>query len=379
MEELEKGVMIAEISNMEVDMSGDVMNPQGCDSTLWEDSPLFLDEHDVKQTLGKGLGVQRTEKSLLVKFKFALDADKESDLYKRAFNAYEEYKTGARSKFSIGFIPLEVSTNPKVCQKYGENCKRYISKYLFIEGSCVAMPDNFSTKVIDLKDLKAIYGDKLETKNINGKTIEFKTIPCKKEVEEIKPDAEPISESGERFPTIEETVKECMQEVVKECIKEEVKEVLATGNDVAVIEEPKEKQMDDMSPIDLTEGKPELENKPYPNEIAARLENPDKYVKFRRDNNAGGEGVDFIYGITSDGKAELQTIRFDASKFTTEQAHQWLKEHDKHPIEFSPATEEKKIETKELPVYKPELKTYKPNVNIAEIEKKHRLGKIRYN
>lgn len=82
---------------------------------------------------------------------------------------------------------------------------------------------------------------------------------------------------------------------------------------------------------------------PYANEHAARLHDPRKYDEFRRENDAGGPGVDFIYGIwTEDGerKSEIQAIRFDAKKFTPSEAKKWLKDHDYDPIEFEEATGE---------------------------------------
>lgn len=81
-----------------------------------------------------------------------------------------------------------------------------------------------------------------------------------------------------------------------------------------------------------------MEDKPYPSEHAFRINDPSKYNKFRRKNNEFGSGIDAIYGITDDGKAELQAIRFDASKYTMEEARAWIKDHDYKPIESSEAT-----------------------------------------
>lgn len=80
--------------------------------------------------------------------------------------------------------------------------------------------------------------------------------------------------------------------------------------------------------------------RPYPNEHAARLKDPAQYDSFARENDAGGDGIDFIYGI-KDGVTELQAIRFNKDKFTPTQARQWLDEHDFTPIEFEEATERK--------------------------------------
>jgi len=79
---------------------------------------------------------------------------------------------------------------------------------------------------------------------------------------------------------------------------------------------------------------------PYPGEHAAIINDPDKYVEFRRENDKFGEGIHVIWGIKEDGSAEVQSIRFDADKFTVEEAKRWLEEHDFKPIEFEPAKEE---------------------------------------
>lgn len=78
--------------------------------------------------------------------------------------------------------------------------------------------------------------------------------------------------------------------------------------------------------------------RPYPNEHAARLTDPGQYDSIRRENDAGGPGIDFIYGI-KDGKSELQAIRFDKTRFTPAEARKWLQDHDFSPIEFEEASE----------------------------------------
>ncbi len=52
---------------------------------------------------------------------------------------------------------------------------------------------------------------------------------------------------------------------------------------------------------------------PYPNEHACRLNDPGKYLKMRRENNAAkvdGKFVDHIYGILATNKSELQAVRY---------------------------------------------------------------------
>jgi len=83
---------------------------------------------------------------------------------------------------------------------------------------------------------------------------------------------------------------------------------------------------------------------PYKGEHAARLKDPRRYETFRRENDKFGAGVHAIWGITEDGKAELQAIRFDAKKFSVAEAKKWLEEHDHKPILFEPAKREAKAE-----------------------------------
>jgi len=79
---------------------------------------------------------------------------------------------------------------------------------------------------------------------------------------------------------------------------------------------------------------------PYLNEHAVRIQPPSKYERFRRENDKFGTGIDAIWGITEDGKAELQALRFDAKRYTLDEVRKWLKEHDYEPLEVEPAERE---------------------------------------
>jgi len=80
---------------------------------------------------------------------------------------------------------------------------------------------------------------------------------------------------------------------------------------------------------------------PYLHEHAARLRDPARYERFRRENDKFAKGVHAIWGILRGGKTELQAIRFDAGKFTADEARKWLKAHNFKPILFEPASAEK--------------------------------------
>jgi len=77
---------------------------------------------------------------------------------------------------------------------------------------------------------------------------------------------------------------------------------------------------------------------PFPNEHAARLKDPGQYIRFRRENDKFATGIHAIWGIKRDQTTELQAIRFDAKKFTAEEAKKWLKDHDQKAILFEKAT-----------------------------------------
>ena len=68
---------------------------------------------------------------------------------------------------------------------------------------------------------------------------------------------------------------------------------------------------------------------PFPNQHAARVENPDNFEKdsFRRKTIA--PGISIIMGKKKGSDSMVtQSYRFDKSKFTPEQAKKWLKDHD---------------------------------------------------
>ncbi len=84
---------------------------------------------------------------------------------------------------------------------------------------------------------------------------------------------------------------------------------------------------------------------PYLKEHAVRLKSPDKYERFRRENDKFGDGIDAIWGITDDGEVELQALRFDAKRYSLDDVQEWLKRHDYKPLELEPATGEFSTDT----------------------------------
>jgi len=80
---------------------------------------------------------------------------------------------------------------------------------------------------------------------------------------------------------------------------------------------------------------------PYENYHAARLQNPDLFLRIRVFKTTS-EGIMFYGGPKKSdprGGAEVQAIRFPKKKFTVAEAKKWLKDHDFKFILFEPATE----------------------------------------
>lgn len=103
----------------------------------------------------------------------------------------------------------------------------------------------------------------------------------------------------------------------------------------------------DGHPLKTDEEREYHEERPYPNEHAARIKEPGQYDEFARDVEAGGDGIDFIYGI-NDNDSEIQSIRFDADRYSEAEAREWLREHDFDPIKFEPAAEGRQMEERHI-------------------------------
>lgn len=82
--------------------------------------------------------------------------------------------------------------------------------------------------------------------------------------------------------------------------------------------------------------------RPYPNEHAARIKDPEDYQGFRRMNDELGDGIHIILGL-KDGASEIQSIRFDKTKWSVDEAKNWLSENGYEPLEFEPAIEEREM------------------------------------
>jgi len=82
------------------------------------------------------------------------------------------------------------------------------------------------------------------------------------------------------------------------------------------------------------------QERPYPNEHAARIREPEKYEGFRRMNDELRKRIHVILGL-NEGTSEIQSIRFDKNSWSVDDALEWLDDKGYEPLKFEPALEEK--------------------------------------
>lgn len=129
------------------------------------------------------------------------------------------------------------------------------------------------------------------------------------------------------------------------------------------------------------------ELKPYPNEHSPRLQDPDKFDKFRR--TAGGKlfnrievptTITIIWGHLKDGEPNdwaAQALRFPTKDWTVAEAKKWLKDNDVKYTDFEPAKEPEKP-TPEGPDGKPaEGHLSEPELSYFAVQLKASLIELR--
>ena len=108
-----------------------------------------------------------------------------------------------------------------------------------------------------------------------------------------------------------------------------------------------------------------LDARPYPNEHAARIEDPEQFDSFRRKNNEFKTGIHVIHGIKDDERL-IQSIRFDSDIYTVEEAKAWLERNDFEYIKFEDAIEERAISEKTEEALKNKLTEHHEEVGDAK-------------
>jgi len=359
----------AVISTTDVDADGDVVYSMGCDPTKFLKNPVVLWSHSHSSPpIGKVTSLQINKNNIKATIQIA-ETEQADEIWSLVKGGYIKCN-------SIGFVAKKalikgtkefnefITKNLNGISNNIQDCIRIITSFDLYENSLVSIPSNENALIeaVSAKSLKI--SDKLQkelgidstVKIRNMKVEDIKIIGMDNKEINLKENKEmnkPAGDMGEVMPEDmpEEKPEDCKKEKCPTCGQEMPMEDMPE-------EESKEnketKECDCMMsdcpecmqcPEDATDMPMEdmQDEKPFPNYFAARQNDPDKYVKFRYAKDKGGAGIDFIYGITSDGATELQSIRFDADKFNKEQVVKWLEDH-----KFKTNIEEPKKEEKEI-------------------------------
>ena len=297
----DESTCVASISTQGVDADGDLVYSAGVDVDRYKSNPVVCWSHDYSRPpIGKMTELSVQKDHIEGKIKFA-DTDMGRECYKLV-------KGGFLRTCSVGFITrsaLKRGTKEfkEFCSATGvvvsEACKRIISKWTLIENSMVCIPSN-QDALVHAVSVKSI----LKDMGLDGKGVESPA-------------------STEAAPVIVSAPEDAAATVSLNNLEVSDAVTLLSSSDWG-------KMTQEYLLAEETQ-------KPYPNEHSARIHEPGKYTKFRRQNGAFGPGIDVIYGITADGKAEIQAIRFDASKFTPQEVHTWLESHKYTAISVHPA------------------------------------------
>lgn len=314
--ELERKLQIVQIANQgndktaeiylstrHVDGDGDIVTPKGWDLTFYEMNPKGLWSHNPQMLpVYKALWSKTDDMGLRQKIQFA-DSEFANDIW-------ELFKGGFISTFSAGFRAT---------------------------GAVVRGEREFDKMVSAFRGEWKEYDDGAigKTSRIITDKILFESsicnLPC-------NPYAMVIAINDGKIRLCDDTTKELKIEEYKKKFADDGTIQTKTISTAVVDKSTKVDDADrivKLSPVTI--------QKPFPNEHAFRINDPDGYEEFRRDNDKFGAGISAIWGIyTEDGekKVEIQAIRFDSSKFTFEQAKEWIADNDYDAIEEEEASEE---------------------------------------
>lgn len=179
----------ATITTATLDRDGEVVIPQGMDSTEFEANPVLFWNHDYNQPVGKCLGLKRAADGIVGDFVFAERPKGYEGEYFPEFVA-SLVGQGIVRGVSIGYMPAEGGTRratPEDRKRFGDTVQTVFSKWKLLEVSVAplqANPDALVTAIskgaVRLADAKRWLG--------------YAPPPTRHRVEITLPSAEPRSQ-----------------------------------------------------------------------------------------------------------------------------------------------------------------------------------------
>ena len=133
----DEGVITFYAASFARDKANDIIRPHAFNRTINGKMPAFCWQHDITNVVGTIKSMRVDEKGLLCTAKFATKTT-------QGRNAYELYKSGAMSDFSIGYIVRRKSYDRAAGV-------RYLDEIQLREISCVTIPANDEATLLGIK------------------------------------------------------------------------------------------------------------------------------------------------------------------------------------------------------------------------------------
>lgn len=220
--------VIAKISSINVDRSGDVLIPGGCETGEYENNPVVFTNHNYSQLpVAKMVKIQKTENAVYGKYQFSETEEAQAVL--------KLVKEGILKANSVGFITLEslkrgtaafsAYVNSHFNGVIDKACKQIITKWQLLENSLVGIGCNKDALVLAIS---------------KGLVSETPAEPVVTPVVPVESIPEKIEEIAQDIQKVTEDVKETIQDIkeVIEVVVEEVKPVIERF--VRLVHPPKE-------------------------------------------------------------------------------------------------------------------------------------------
>lgn len=296
------------ITDESVDRYGDIVRASGVSLANYLKNPVVQFAHDYTQPpVGFSIRTWFDKGTNTIKA-LALFLDERVDTTGRSDLIFRLVKTNGMRACSIGFDPIETyhpkNESERTALGLGEYGVEYRSSDL-LEFSPVPLPANPNA----LSDsYRRAYNDSF-SKSLRSGLFTAADVGVLK-----------------KYPLFDDSILDIF---VREL---GIKSVAKAGDDPQEGQDEQEKPSGDDAAVDIS--------KPYPNEHAARVREPEEFEpdSFRRKNVA--DGVDMIIGkLKGEEATTAQAYRFDKTKFTIDQAKTWLDENEVEYISFEAAAE----------------------------------------
>ncbi len=222
--------IVATMTTNTVDRDGEVLQPQGMNSTNFEKNPVVMLQHSYGSLpVGKVTSIKRGQGKWTAKIIPAERPETHpSNLEWMPDTVYSLFKQGVMCAVSVGLIPQETrAPTPKDIESFGENVRRVVGKWDLLELSLCAIPCNpdavataVGKGITRSEDSIKIFGEaKAE------ETPEAKTEEAEEKKEDAPAEAVKEEEKAEE-PVIEpEPMKHVVRSIEQEVVTKHVKHV----------------------------------------------------------------------------------------------------------------------------------------------------------